>query len=179
MNNDMNNLVQDMHKETPNTPLMDRRQKVLELYSKGYTQWQIAKELGVSQPTVSRDLTTLEQLTKKQLMGLAQHAHALTLFKVFNGYEALINAAWHLFEENKDPRVLSILAMLYEKFREHVEKCHDFGHNASFKERYSKESPFLEHIEAPSMFEVDYGSDSQSESVHKKEDPRNGLQEEP
>ena len=33
-----------------------RKAKVLELYSKGYTQQEIAEELGISQPTVSRNL---------------------------------------------------------------------------------------------------------------------------
>ncbi len=166
----MNNQVQDTHNETPNTALTERRQKVLELYSKGYTQQQIAKEVEVSQSTVSRDLTELEELTKKQLMGLAQHAYALTLSKVLNGFEALIKAAWDLLEEKKDPRVLPILAMLYEKLLEHIAKCSDFGHRASLKVKYPKdESEFYEKIDAPSMFDVDLGSDDESEMKDKNE----------
>ncbi len=151
----MNNSEQPLNNE-----IAERRRKVLELYSKGFTQQEISKELNISQPTVSRDLVALEQLAEQQLKGLAQHAYALALFRVLNSYDALIKAAWRLLEEKKDPRVLPIIVMLNEKFLEHKGKCHDFGQSARFKDKPIRESlSSFEYEDVPSMFELDYGSE--------------------
>jgi len=162
VNKIMNNQVQTVNNEGE---VNERRLKVLELYSKGYTQQSIAIEIGTSQPTVSRDLQALEQLAKRQLKGLAQHAWALALFRVLNSFEALIKSAWRLFEEKKDLRILPIIAMLNEKFLDHVEKCRNFGQNARhIAKTIDKDLYKFEYEDVPSMFEADYGSDAQSEN---------------
>ena len=44
----------------------NRLSKIISLYSRGRTQSEIAKELGVDQPTISRDLQTSQARSKKE-----------------------------------------------------------------------------------------------------------------
>ena len=44
-----------------------RRSKVMELSSQGYSQLDIAKILQISQPTISRDISFLEEQAKSSI----------------------------------------------------------------------------------------------------------------
>jgi predicted transcriptional regulator len=55
-----------------------RRNKVMELYAKGYSQNRIAKTLGVSQPLVNADIVYLKE---QATTNLATHIHEIIPMK--------------------------------------------------------------------------------------------------
>lgn len=73
-----------------------RRAKVMALYSKGITQDEIAKELGVDQATVSRDL---QEMRKESKRAVAQQVIDEALFEFSRwtaGLDQMARVAWKM-----------------------------------------------------------------------------------
>ena len=60
--------------------LEERREKILNLQSMGYSQYAIIKELGISRMTMSRDMRVINESTKKGFFGLAKNETLSTYF---------------------------------------------------------------------------------------------------
>lgn len=100
------------HRKT-NNPSMDmnnneaierRKANVLDLDSKGYTQDEIAEELGISQPTVSRDLKEAHDSIAKSRTGYVQQAlrdHERTKL----GQNKALKGLWSIAEDPSFERV--------------------------------------------------------------------------
>jgi DNA-binding CsgD family transcriptional regulator len=103
----------------------ERRQKVFQLYSQGYTQKQIAEQIGVSPKTVYRDLKKLhswfkrlEQKSKKEFFNyLTQKLHTYP-----QNIQFLFVTDMMLAEDNPKLQDKLISAMLKGKFEHREEK---------------------------------------------------------
>jgi DNA-binding NarL/FixJ family response regulator len=58
----------------------ERREKILLLLSKGYSQMEIARELNITRQTISRDMTYINETTKRELFGLAKETLSTIYF---------------------------------------------------------------------------------------------------
>lgn len=82
--------------------ITDRRRKVARLLAKKITQVEIAKELGVSQPTISRDVVAIEEEWKRE------YSEALELIRARELAELrdMERDAAAAFAKTRDPRFL-------------------------------------------------------------------------
>ena len=78
-----------------------RRLKVARLFSEGRSQSAIARALGVSEPTVSRDVRAAYDLWRQERAEVARHLGDLTLERL----EALQAAAWDAWRRSQQDAV--------------------------------------------------------------------------
>ena len=74
--------------------VIQRREKVLHLLSRGISQRDIATKLDVHETTVSRDIAELEEGSKTFIGDLARKTFGFMYVKALTGIEQIINAAW-------------------------------------------------------------------------------------
>jgi len=79
-----------------------RRQKVGELLVQGLSQYDIAAELRVSQPTVSRDVEYLEGVARQDLQKHIDRKMPLVHIQVMQGIEQVIKSGWQVVKEAKN-----------------------------------------------------------------------------
>lgn len=99
-----------------------RRNKVKELVTRGYTQYEISRELHMSQPTISRDIHSLEK-------GLAKSRKDYThrLFSTFEstmmGYDEIIKKLWSIVDAKKtdDKERIKAITLIAQYYRERME----------------------------------------------------------
>lgn len=115
MNKPMNNQTQSVNDEDEHA---ERRQKVMLHSIRGLTQRDIARELGVSQPTISRDLAYLKEQANEFLKELSFDLYALLYQQSLQGLAELIKEAWKLYEETKNIKTLYFLKECYLDRRE-------------------------------------------------------------
>lgn len=72
--------------------------KTLELSSRGYTQAAIAKELQVSEPTVSRDIAYLRQQSKDNISKYVEETIVFEFDKIHTGLEQIVKNSWQRYE---------------------------------------------------------------------------------
>jgi hypothetical protein len=58
----------------------ERREKILNLQSMGYSQYAIIKQLGITRMTMSREMRAINESTKKGLFGVAKNETLSTYF---------------------------------------------------------------------------------------------------
>ena len=80
--------------------LMKRRQQVASLYVRGASQFDIAADLKVSQPTVSRDLEAIRKLWIESTLADFTERLALELARI----DELERVAWVEFEKSRQPK---------------------------------------------------------------------------
>ena len=85
----------------------ERREKILNLQSMGYSQYAIVKELGISRMTMSRDMRAINESTKKGFFGLAKNETLSTYFySCFQGINDVQKECWKIYRnENHDPEI--------------------------------------------------------------------------
>jgi transcriptional regulator with XRE-family HTH domain len=85
-----------------------RRDRVLELTSKGLTQQEIADRLKYSQQTISNDIIYLRKEARENLQ---QHAQELPYHyeQALSNLRSVIKEAWALAEQTKDERLKASL----------------------------------------------------------------------
>jgi hypothetical protein len=85
----------------------ERRQKILELQSMGYTQYAIIKQLGITRMTMSRDMRAINESTKKGLFGVAKNETLSTYFyNCLQGVNDVQKECWKIYRnENNDPEI--------------------------------------------------------------------------
>jgi HTH domain len=92
----------------PNTvrEIRDRKEKVLLLITKGYSQGDIARELGINRTTVIRDMKNIHQLTDKGLFGLAKVTLPTIYFNCIQGLDEILKECWKINSNlENNPRI--------------------------------------------------------------------------
>lgn len=85
-----------------------RREAVLELASKGWTQQQIAQKLGYSQAQISKDLAVIRSRAREQLTNHYQEL-PMRYRMVLSNLEAIRKEAWQTVAHTQDARSKSVL----------------------------------------------------------------------
>jgi transcriptional regulator len=81
----------------------ERREKILLLLSRGYSQYQITKELNTTRQTISKDMKAINTMTNKGLFGLAKETLSTMYFSCIQGVEQVQKEAWKIYKnENND-----------------------------------------------------------------------------
>lgn len=113
-----NSDVQKGKKNTSKFKIEERRRKVAELLAQSYTETEIAKELGISVATISRDVTALKEKSQQFLYDLAKSDLAFYYQGCINGVNAVKREAWQFLRSKRDSlkpgERLSILKIIKE-----------------------------------------------------------------
>ena len=75
----------------------ERRRKVASMLAQSMTETEIAKELGVDQSTISRDIKVLKQLSQRFVYDLAKSDLAYYYKQCLDGIEAVLKKGWEMF----------------------------------------------------------------------------------
>jgi transcriptional regulator with XRE-family HTH domain len=97
----------------------NRLSKIISLYSKGFTQSEIAERAGVDQSTVSRDLQFIKQEAKKKIEKYLNEDILFEYLRYMAGSNEVTRHLWELVqnEENAKDKMnaLSLLMQCYNK----------------------------------------------------------------
>jgi hypothetical protein len=81
----------------------ERREKILNLQSMGYSQYAIIKELGITRMTMSRDMRAINESTKKGLFGLAKNETLSTYFyNCLQGVNDVQKECWKIYRNDEN-----------------------------------------------------------------------------
>jgi hypothetical protein len=85
----------------------ERREKILNLQSMGYSQYAIIKELGITRMTMSRDMRAINESTKKGLFGLAKNETLSTYFyNCLQGVNDVQKECWKIYRnDDNNPEI--------------------------------------------------------------------------
>jgi DNA-binding transcriptional ArsR family regulator len=78
----------------------ERRRKVASLIAQSITETDIAKELGVDQSTISRDIKALKELSQRFVYDLAKSDLAYYYKQCLDGIEAVLKKGWEMFNNS-------------------------------------------------------------------------------
>ena len=104
-----------MFKPEVTPKVQERRAKLLQLLSMGYSQREVSKELQVSEGTISHDIQELENESKNFIEDLAKKTFGFKYIQSLTGINAVVKAAWQQWHTKKESRYLSILLDAYCK----------------------------------------------------------------
>ena len=116
-----------------------RRNKVKELITRGYTQFEISRELHISQPTISRDIHYLEKELSK-----SRENYGKILFSTYEstllGYDEMIKKLWSIIDsKNTDDKerikAITLLAPYYRQRMELIKSEPDLLSNKNYMEK--------------------------------------------
>lgn len=86
--------------------IAERREKILNLMSRGYSQFEICKELNISRQTISSDMRYINQQTQKGLFGLAKETLNTMYFSCIEGINQVQREAWKIYKnEDNNPEI--------------------------------------------------------------------------
>jgi DNA-binding transcriptional regulator LsrR (DeoR family) len=88
-----------------------RRSKVMTLYSKGLTQEDIAKELGISQPTVCRDLDEMRKQSRKTVQKQVTEEALFEFSRWEAGLDQTARVAWKMAENENSSETAKLKAI--------------------------------------------------------------------
>jgi IS30 family transposase len=96
----------------------ERRRKVADLLAEGYNETEIAKELGVSVSSISREVAVLKEKSQQFVYDLAKSDLAFYYQGRINGVNAVKRKAWELLRSKHDSLTtgehLAILKLIKE-----------------------------------------------------------------
>lgn len=99
-----------------------RRNKVLEMASKGFNNVNISKTLLVSESTISRDIDYLSKTAKENIKKHIEERIPLEYKKVLFGVEEIIKSSWQISEQTDDTREkLAALTLAKEAYNSKLE----------------------------------------------------------
>ena len=116
-----------------------RRNKVKELITRGYTQFEISRELHISQPTISRDIHYLEKELSK-----SRENYGKRLFSTYEstllGYDEMIKKLWSIIDskntDDKDRiKAITLLAQYYRQRMVLIKSEPDLLSNKNYMEK--------------------------------------------
>ena len=96
-----------------------RRNKVKELLTRGYAQYEIAKVLHISQPTISRDIHYIQREIKKSSDNYGEH-----LFEIYRntllGLDESMKKLWEIIDSSRTDakekiKAITLLKGFYEQ----------------------------------------------------------------
>jgi arginine repressor len=96
MHNNQNNHTKCRYK------VEQRRMKISSLLAQSRTEVEIARELGVTQATVSRDVKVLKELSQQFVFDLAKSDLAYYYKQCIDGIEEVRRKAWDMFKAKND-----------------------------------------------------------------------------
>jgi DNA-binding transcriptional ArsR family regulator len=94
-----------------NFKIAERRRQVASLLSKSVTETQIAKELGVDQSTISRDIKVLKEMSQRFVYDLAKSDLAYYYKQSIDGIEEAKKESWKIFQNEAVPVREKLLAL--------------------------------------------------------------------
>lgn len=99
-----------------------RRNKVKELLTRGYTQFEISRELRISQPTISRDISYLEKGFAKSPKNYSKRLYS-TFESTMMGYDELIKKLWAIIDSKRtdDKERIKAITLLAQYYRQRLE----------------------------------------------------------
>ena len=99
-----------------------RRNKVKELITRGYTQFEISRELHMSQPTISRDIHYLEKELLKSRKNYGQRLFS-TYESTLMGYDEMIKKLWSIIDSKNtdDKERIKAITLIAQYYRERME----------------------------------------------------------
>ena len=116
-----------------------RRNKVRELLTRGYAQYEIANTLHISQPTISRDIHYIEKELPKSR---ENYGHRLfsTYESTLLGYDEMIKKLWSIIDskntDDKDRiKAITLIAQYYRERMELIKSEPDLLSNKKYMER--------------------------------------------
>ena len=95
--------------------VLERREKILTLLSKGSNQREIAEELQVHESIVSKDVKALEEETQTFIEDLAKKTFGFKYMQSLTGINQIVKEAWTQWNTKRESRYLSILLDAYCK----------------------------------------------------------------
>ena len=144
----IDNIVKDTHSNNKRAGLSSskyqnqiawRRNKVKELITRGYTQFEISRELHISQPTISRDIHYLEKELSK-----SRENYGKRLFSTYEstllGYDEMIKKLWSIIDsKNTDDKerikAINLIAQFYRERMELIKSEPDLLSNKKYMEK--------------------------------------------
>jgi predicted transcriptional regulator len=99
-----------------------RRNKVKELITRGYTQFEISRELHMSQPTISRDIHYLEKELSKSRKNYGQRLFS-TYESTLLGYDEMIKKLWSIIDSKHtdDKDRIKAITLITQYYRQRME----------------------------------------------------------
>lgn len=99
-----------------NFKIEERRRRVASFLAQSMTESEIAKELGVDQSTISRDVKALKELSQQFIYDLAKSDLAYYYKQCINGIEEVKRKTWEMFRNNslREKDKLSALKLIKE-----------------------------------------------------------------
>ena len=76
-----------------------RRSETLKLFSKGYTQTEIAQKLKVNQSTISRDLQEIKNDSRKYIENIVCNEIPFEFKRTLTGLDEIIKSSWKIIED--------------------------------------------------------------------------------
>ncbi len=95
--------------------VLERREKILTLLSKGSNQREVAEELQVHESIVSKDVKALEEETQTFIEDLAKKTFGFKYMQSLTGINQIVKEAWTQWNTKRESRYLSILLDAYCK----------------------------------------------------------------
>src|SRR5918993_5393640 len=89
------------HRPHTSKVIRERREQILLLMSRGYSQGDISKELNVTRQTISSDMRYINEITNKGLFGLAKETLTTMYFNCIQGVDEVQKEAWNIYR-NED-----------------------------------------------------------------------------
>jgi IS30 family transposase len=90
-----------------------RRKRVAELLSQGYSETEIARDLGTSISSVSRDVGALREQSHQFINNLAKGELAFEYKKCFDALDAIRRELWSYYNSHRDTvKLFEMLAIM-------------------------------------------------------------------
>ena len=89
----------------------ERRQQVASLLSKSFNEYEIGAQLGISQPTVCRDIKRLKEMSQEFIFDLAKSDLAYYFKQSITGIEQANKESWKIFQNDSTPIREKLLAL--------------------------------------------------------------------
>jgi hypothetical protein len=135
------------HNHTKNKVVVERREKVMVLVTKGLKGYQIAQELNVDPATVSRDIQYLSKESSNALNSLAKETLPFMYQSSIEGIRSILKESWKIYNnEEKDQdltwshrlKALEITKSCYESVFKLVSEGPSLIYMKSLEERLDK-----------------------------------------
>ncbi len=96
--------------------------KVKELITRGYTQFEISRELHSSQPTISRDIHNLEKGFAKSPKNYGKRLFSTFEFTMM-GYDEIIKKLWSIIDSKNtdDKERIKAITLIGQYYRQRME----------------------------------------------------------
>jgi hypothetical protein len=91
-----------MGKPNSKKDIAERREKILSLLSKGYSQGDICKELNVTRQTISKDMKWINESTQRGLFGLAKETLSTMFFSCIESNNQLQKECWKIYRNDEN-----------------------------------------------------------------------------